>query len=237
MEPKAQRRHTDRHPPYQPEPAIRDRIIARQGRLHAHERLSASHTALVVIDMQNYFCAPAFPAGNAYARAIVPAINQAATALRAAGGLVVWVRTTAVGAAQRWARHHQRMLTADRAARRLETLHPQHLGYRLFEGLRTAETDLFVDKIMYSALIPGSSSLDQELRSRDIDTLLIAGTATNVCCESTARDAMMLDYGVVMLADANAASSDDAHRHALDTVGLYFGDVMRVDEAVARLDA
>jgi len=224
------------HPPYEPEPMIRDRIIARQGRLHAHQRLVAARTALVVIDMQNYFCAPDFPAGNAYARAIVPAINRAARALRGAGGLVVWVRTTAQGAAERWTRHHRQMLTTERAARRLAALDPAHPGYRLYAGLQPEDRDLFIDKIMYSALIPGSSDLDRELRARGIDTLLIAGTATNVCCESTARDAMMLDYGVVMLADANAAANDDAHRHALDTIALYFGDVMRVDEAIARLE-
>lgn len=223
------------HPRYQPDPPIRDRIIARQGRLHAHQRIDATRTALVVIDMQNYFCASDFPAGNVHARAIVPTINQAASAMRAAGGLVVWVRTTARGAPERWARHHRQMLTTERAARRLEALDPAHPGYRLYAGLQAEDRDLFIDKIMYSALIPGSSDLDRELRARGIDTLLIAGTATNVCCESTARDAMMLDYGVVMLADANAAANDAAHRHALDTIALYFGDVMQVEDAIARL--
>jgi ureidoacrylate peracid hydrolase len=55
---------------------------------------------------------------------------------------------------------------------------------------------------------PPSSDIDAQLRSRGIDTLLIAGTATNVCCESTARDAMMLDYRVIMLSDANATDEE-----------------------------
>jgi ureidoacrylate peracid hydrolase len=65
--------------------------------------------------------------------------------------------------------------------------------------------------------------------------VLIAGTATNVCCESSARDAMMLDYRVIMLSDANAASTDEEHAATLDTFILFFGDVMTADEAIGRL--
>jgi ureidoacrylate peracid hydrolase len=211
------------------------RVIARQGSLYAHQVLDASSTALVVIDMQNYFCAPGFPAENPKARALIPAINAMASALRAAGGQVIWVRTTSRGARERWTRHHSKMLNPERAARRIETLDPSHPGYQLFVGLDPRKTDHFVDKIMYSALIPGSSDLDALLRRHGIDTLLIAGTATNVCCESTARDAMMMDYGVVMLADGTSASDEGVHRATLEQFALYFGDVMTVSEACERL--
>jgi len=214
---------------------VADRVIARQGHLHAHQRLRASQTALVVIDMQNYFCSPGFPAENPRARGLVPAINAMASALRAASGQVVWVRTTSSGARERWARHHMQMLTEARAARRIATLDPSHAGYQILEGLETHAADHFVDKIMYSALIPGSSDLHALLRQKGLDTLLIAGTATNVCCESTARDAMMLDYGVVMLADGTSASDEGVHRATLEQFALYFGDVMTVAEARARL--
>jgi ureidoacrylate peracid hydrolase len=73
------------------------------------------------------------------------------------------------------------------------------------------------------------------LGARGIESLLIAGTATNVCCESTARDAMMLDYRVVMLSDANSAFTHEEHTSSLDNFALFFGDVMGVDEAIARL--
>ena len=68
-----------------------------------------------------------------------------------------------------------------------------------------------------------------------IDTLLIAGTKTNVCCESTARDAMMLDFKTVMLSDCCAALSDEEHRATLETMIQQFGDVMTLDEALAAL--
>ena len=92
-----------------------------------------------------------------------------------------------------------------------------------------------VTKNRYSALIPGASSLADVLRAKGIDTLLIAGTKTNVCCECTARDAMMLDYQVVLLSDCTAALSDDEHRATLENVIQQFGDVMTADQALALL--
>ncbi len=91
-------------------------------------------------------------------------------------------------------------------------------------------------KNRYSALIAGSSSLETMVRGRSIDTLLIGGTKTDVCCESTARDAMMLDFKTVMLADCCAALSDEEHRNALETIIQQFGDVMTAEEALAALE-
>ena len=51
--------------------------------------------------------------------------------------------------------------------------------------------------------------------ARGIDTLIIVGTATNVCCESTARDAMMLNYKVFFVSDANACRTDEEHNATL----------------------
>jgi ureidoacrylate peracid hydrolase len=75
------------------------------------------------------------------------------------------------------------------------------------------------------------------LRNFGIDTLLIAGTKTNICCESTARDAMMLDFKVVMLSDCCAALSDDEHLATLETFIQQFGDVMTGNEALNALRA
>jgi ureidoacrylate peracid hydrolase len=73
------------------------------------------------------------------------------------------------------------------------------------------------------------------LRDRGVESLLIAGTLTNVCCESTARDAMMLDYRVIMVSDCNATLSDETHAASLNNFVIYFGDVMTTDEATTRL--
>lgn len=70
----------------------------------------------------------------------------------------------------------------------------------------------------------------------NIDTVLITGTKTNICCESTARDAMMLDFKVVMVSDCLAALSDHEHQAALENIIQQFGDVLTRQEVVARLD-
>jgi ureidoacrylate peracid hydrolase len=95
--------------------------------------------------------------------------------------------------------------------------------------------DHIVVKNRYSAFISGSSQLERLLRSLGVDTVLIAGTKTNVCCEATARDAMMLDFKVVLLSDCCAALSDDEHRATLENIIQQFGDVMTGPEVVQRL--
>ena len=221
--------------PYRMSDAVRERVLRRQGRLFAHDTIAAPRTALLVVDMQNYFCAPGFPAEVAASRATVPVINRMAQALRTAGGRVVWVQTSSREAIGSWPRHHQHMLTQTRVDSRLAGLAEDAPGFRLFDGLEAGADDLFATKVMYSAFIAGSSDLHPRLHALGIETLLIAGTATNVCCESTARDAMMLDYRVVMLSDGNSAFTLEEHTTSLDNFALFFGDVMTVDDAVSRL--
>jgi ureidoacrylate peracid hydrolase len=215
--------------------AAKERLLHRQGKLLSHDEIDAARTALVVIDMQNHFVAEGFPAEVPLSREIVPTINRLARAVRIAGGQVVWVQTTATGALERWANHHKYMLTPERAAKRLASLDESADGFRLFSGIEPLPYDLRVKKIKYSAFIAGSSDIEVQLKSRGIDTVLIAGTATNVCCESSARDAMMLDYRVIMLSDATATWTDEEHAATLDNFMLFFGDVMTADEAIGRL--
>ncbi len=215
-------------------PEIVDRVIARRGRLRLFDRLDAERTALVVIDMQPTFCAEGAPAEVPLSRAITPAINRMAAALRARGGAVVWV-THANAATERgsdWAGFFDRFVAHEVRARTIAALAPGADGQRLWPELEARPGDHHVVKNRYSALIPGSSTLERLLRSLGVDTLLIAGTKTNVCCESTARDAMMLDFGVVMLSDACAALSDDEHRATLETMIQQFGDVLTVAETI-----
>jgi ureidoacrylate peracid hydrolase len=75
------------------------------------------------------------------------------------------------------------------------------------------------------------------LREHGLEVLLIAGTKTNVCCESTGRDASMMEYRVALLSDGTATSTDEEHAAALNSFQVSFGDVMTVDEALARLSS
>jgi ureidoacrylate peracid hydrolase len=215
--------------------AVKERRLRHQGKLVSHDTIDAGRTALVVVDMQNHFVAEGFPAEIPASREIVPTINRLAKAIRAAGGQVAWIQTTATGALEHWGKYHKYMLTAERRAMRLASLDEGAEGFRLYPALEPQPADLRVKKIKYSAFIAGSSDIDAQLKSRDIDTILIAGTATNVCCESSARDAMMLDYRVIMLSDANATWTEEEHAATLNSFMLYFGDVMTADDAIGRL--
>lgn len=225
------------HPVTLPQ-AVRDRIIARRGRLHMFDRIDPARTALVVIDMQRAFCAPGAPVETPVARAIIPNINRLAGAARAAGVPVVWVRMTAWGDAagdNSWPIFYSHFATPEFGARHLAALRAGSDGHALAEGLDVAPGDLIADKTRFSAFIQGSSDLDATLRARGIDTVIIAGTLTNRCCESSARDAMMIGYKVILVEDANATTSDAEHEAALINVAVGFGDVRRTDAVLALL--
>ncbi|WP_248313518.1 isochorismatase family cysteine hydrolase [Bosea sp. F3-2] len=99
------------------------------------------------------------------------------------------------------------------------------------------EEDLIVRKTRYSGMIQGAGDLHEALRRRRIEAVLVAGTMTNACCESTARDAMMLNYRTSMVHDANASLRDDEHAAALINFHLFFGDVVSTEDLLLRYQA
>jgi ureidoacrylate peracid hydrolase len=121
--------------------------------------------------------------------------------------------------------------------RTIESMAPNAPGQRVWHELQVEPGDIHLTKNRYSALIPGASQLERVLRSLGIENLLIAGTKTNICCESTGRDAMMMDFKTVMVSDCLAALSDEEHRASLENFIQQFGDVMSSGEALAALRA
>ena len=109
-------------------------------------------------------------------------------------------------------------------------------GYEFWHLNDIRPEDAQITKTRYSAFIQGSSDVERHLRERGIDTLLITGTATNICCESTARDAMMLNFKVVMVADGARHPTDEEHNATLSALYGQFGDVQTVDEVLQSLD-
>lgn len=214
---------------------IIDRLLARRGRVNFFEDMDQSKTALVVIDMQNTFCAEGGPAEVPTARGIVPNINKLTPALRAAGVPVIWVihANTQHEGKSDWDLFYNHVVSGEVRERTLESNAPENQA--VYSELNVDEKDIIIVKNRYSALIPGSSSLERVCRSMGIDTLLIAGTKTNVCCESTARDGMMLDFKVAMLSDCCAALSDEEHRSALENIIQQFGNVLTSSEALRML--
>ena len=216
-------------------PEVIERVIARRGRLHWFDRLNPESTALVVIDMQNTFCAPGSPAEVAVSRAIVDPINRLTRVLRPKKVPIIWVlhANSFHAGKSDWEIFFENVVADEMRSRTIESLAPG--VQRVWEELEVGVEDITVLKNRYSALISGSSGLERVLRNIGVDTVLIAGTKTNVCCESTARDAMMLDFKVVMLSDCTAALSDEEHRCSLENIIQQFGDVMTSGEALERL--
>jgi ureidoacrylate peracid hydrolase len=216
---------------------IIDRVLARRGRFHLFENLAPADTALVVIDMQSTFVEPGSPAEVPASRGIVDNINSCAAELRALGGTVIWVNHANAhnSSASDWDMFFNHFVSEDIRKKTIESLSPDGEGQKVWHELNVEKDDLHIIKNRYSALISGSSSLERTLRSRGITNLLIAGTKTNVCCEATARDAMMLDFKTVMVKDCLGALSDDEHRATLETFIQQFGDVMSSDEVLAIL--
>jgi ureidoacrylate peracid hydrolase len=170
------------------------------------------------------------------AREIVPAVNRLSAAMRAAGGLNVFLRMTVnLEEDLYWASLYDRMAPqalADWAA----AFGEGGAEHGLWPEVVVADGDLVVNKTRYSAFIPGASELDAILKARGIDTLIVTGTLTNCCCESTIRDAMQMGYKVLFVADGSAGHDDAAHNATLASlVSLYFADVVSTDEAIARL--
>ncbi|MBW6396738.1 cysteine hydrolase [Roseomonas sp. HJA6] len=217
-------------------PEIVARVEARCGRAHPFEDLDPTRTAFVVIDMQVGFMDPAIShACCPMAERIVPAVNRLAAALREAGGGVFWIQNTHDASCETEWTVMQRMVTPAARARRNAAMMEGTPGHALWPALDVRPEDETVLKRRFSAFIQGSSDLEQRLRARGFDTVLIGGTVTNVCCESSARDAMMLDFRTVMVADCNAATSDAEHNASLAAFWNIFGDVMTVDHVIERL--
>lgn len=185
---------------------------ARRGSRFAYQNLAPERTALVVVDMVDCFVT-----ANPYCAGIVAPIEELAGKVREVGGTVVWV--VPESGPNAWVRAE---FFGTAVAERYRAAALEARPWRAFT---IAESDLHVTKSAASAFFPGRCELSEELRTRGIDTVLIAGTVANVCCESSARDASTLGYRVIMVADANAAGSDDELNASLRTVYRSFGDV------------
>jgi len=210
---------------------------ARHGCDHPYAVLDPRRTALVVIDMQNAFMVREGAASFiAPSLEIVPVVNRLADAIRDAGGRVVWVQNTylpeAVGEWSNWFGMNTPAVNAASLAAQARG----SFGHALHETMDARDGDLRIEKHRFSAFMPEGSDLAAQLRALDCDTVVIAGVATNVCCESSARDAAQMNFRTIMVSDATATSDRGAHLAALATFYSIFGDVMTADEVIAGLE-
>jgi ureidoacrylate peracid hydrolase len=217
-------------------PEVVARAVARRGSVHVFDRIDPARTAHIVVDLQNGFMAPGEVAEIATAREIVPNVNRITAALRAAGGTIAYIQNTFDEEAVRsWGVYFDHFCAPARRERMIAAFTPGAFGHALWNGLDVQSQDLVVRKRRFGAFAPGASDLDALLRARGIDTLIITGTATNVCCESTARDAMMMNYKVFFIEDGNATFGDAENNATLSAMAHTFCDVASTDHVLRLL--
>lgn len=218
-------------------PEVLNRIKGFRNAIHMFDRLDPARTAHVIVDLQNGFMEPGATVELPVARDIVPNVNEICKAVRAAGGVNVFIRYLIDEATQvSWSSWFTDFASPQRRKAMIETFGKDCHGFALWPELDVKPEDLIVDKTRFGAFVPGSSQLHEILQARGIDTLIITGTATNVCCESTARDAMQMNYKVIFVADGNAALTDAEHNATLNNMVTLFADVMTTEELVGFLD-
>jgi nicotinamidase-related amidase len=196
------------------------------------------HTALVVVDMQNDFCAEggyvqkARGADMSGSRPLAGRIMKLVEAGRQAGVTIVWLQ----------ANYELKYLSGQALALRAGRgdavcCEGGSWGWQLFE-MRPELGDLFVEKHTYSGF--HGTELDRLLRFRGIRTLVMAGVATNVCVESTLRDGYFSGYYIVVPEDCVDSYAKKLHEATLENVRLYFGEVTtapRLEKIWARVKA
>ncbi len=204
-------------------------IRSRTGRSPLVERLDPVRTAHLVVDMQNGFVAEGAVVEVAEARGVVDEINRISAALRQSGGLNVFLQYTSPAPGV-WSNFVERL--GHKAVAHLAAFERRAQAWQLCAALDVADGDITIDKGRFSPFVTGSSDLHEILQARGIDTVIVTGTVTNCCCESTARDAMQLNYRVLVAADANAALSDAEHAATLQIMAMVFADLHSTDELV-----
>ncbi|GHF51498.1 ureidoacrylate peracid hydrolase [Amycolatopsis bartoniae] len=194
--------------------------------------LDPESCALLVIDMQNDFVREGFPMEVPMARSRLPAIRTLVHACRARRVPVVYT---------------QQILYDSFDVSPLETAYQPKLrevgmrdgtyGAEIVDELRPEPCDHVVRKHRYDAFhnTPLQSVLATVRGLNVVDTLIITGTLTEVCCESTARSAFMRDYKVAFVSDATGALSEAAQEATLHTMRSFFGRVMTTAEVLEAL--
>jgi len=215
--------------------AILDRLAETRGGVrNVFQQIDPKRTAHLIVDMQNGFVEEGAPVEVPAARDVVDQINVISAAMRDAGGLNVFLRyTTPPDWDNAWTVFWERMGAA--AAGHRAAFTPGAHYWQLWPQIEATKADLIIDKHRFSAFNHGTCELHTILQDRGIDTVIISGTLTNCCSESTARDAMQNNYRVIMAADANAALSDEEHAATLHILAMVFADLRSADELVAMI--
>jgi ureidoacrylate peracid hydrolase len=192
--------------------------------------LVPSRAVLLIVDIQNDFCHQQGGLGRAgipmdAIQAAVGRLPRLIEAARQAGVPVIFVKTQhgRWDTSPVWRTPTIRKSSGELCA-------PNSWGAEFFR-IRPSPDDCVIVKHRYSAFV--GTDLEVVLRSLARSTLVLAGVTTNVCVESTARDAFMRDYHVVLVRDCTAALTREEHDAAVRNIGTYFGRVVTSEAVTA----
>lgn len=189
------------------------------------EQAAPGHTALLVVDMQNDFCAPGFAAARARRdlapfAAITPKIAALIESGRAAGALICHIGFGTLpnhrGDSAPWMAQRRRAAFSGTEMAVVGTP-----GAEFIEPLKPQPGDLVVYKQRYSGF--KGTNLEMLLRANDIRTVVLVGGSTNVCVESTLRDAFEIGFYACIVSDATCSWDMSLHEATLKTVDRRFG--------------
>src|ERR1700756_4184098 len=193
-------------------------------------KIAPGNAALIVVDVQNDFCSDEgvfAKAGNdvSMVREMLPNLRRLIDGARAVGVQVIFVQAIydPVYLPAPWYERNARL--------NFEV--PRCVSGTWgadFYGVAPQQGETVVRKHRYSAFV--NTELDLILRSRQIRTVITTGVATNICVESTSRDAFMRDYYVALVDDGSAAYSREQHQATLANIAIGFGLVTTVDEVL-----
>jgi len=195
------------------------------------EKLHPAQTGLIVIDIQNDFCHEhgAFSKGKrdlSMIQEIIPRLLGLIEHVRKVRLPVIYVRTTH----DDWTNSNA-YLQINKLRKRSPICSSGTWGAEFFK-LSPQRDEYIVTKHRYSAF--QGTDLEMVLRSRGIETLLVSGIMTNVCVESTLRDAFSRDFFPILLEDCVASDRRDLHRATIENVRDYFG-IVTCTEALLKI--
>lgn len=195
------------------------------------KRLKPVHSAVMVIDMQNDFCAEAGYVEKVVGkdvsacRAVAPRIMALVEAARARGVPVYWIK----------ANYDPERLPEGMRVKQQEKSSVICCGTGSwgaeFYGVTAAPGEAVIEKSSYSAF--AGTDVEQELRAKGVRTVVFAGVQTNVCVESSLRDAVCRGLYAVLASDCVASHTLPLHDATLKNVQFLFGDVLDREAIVA----
>lgn len=195
--------------------------------------VNSRNTALIVVDMQNIWVHPRGARYLPMSEDIVPRISELLRYCRSRQVPVIYLHTTKrrdLADAGIFADIKPQTHDADNQWSNFEGT----AGAEFFEAVKPAESDIVVKKFRYSGFY--GTQLESLLRALGRDTIAVAGVATNVCCDSTARDGAMRDFKVLFLSDCSASFSPEEQEATLRNFEKHFGVVTDAKTLMRRME-